>query len=327
MLRYFSVLLFALLLVLVSKLNLWAADPKFEIQLKKTWAQTFMDRTSIEAEMIIHHSHKQPNKVGQKSEDGDLHFSGESNDIGLPFVAEVVNAAAETKATDFIKATAKANEDNPDHETSVHVTGAWRLWFEHPSTQQKQGGTNAFSPDTTNPNHSFEIHPVSMVKGSAQNTFDVTNEIVPVEDFKTKKLFEAYDTQTAFPYYEGLTILVRASGSGIAIRSNQLKYNYVKFDVELTQKPKKVSDGYIALARVVDDNAEEGDLPGQLRLIFVDGTDGAKAMSKAKAGSSFTVLGIPRLNLNAILQLVKKNGTAQFTAKLPYEMIIVGIYP
>jgi hypothetical protein len=303
-----------------------AATPQFEVQLKKAWVETYMDRTSITAEMTIHHSHQRPNQVGKGSQDGDLHFSGEADIVGLPFVAEIVNAASENSAVASVKKIASANEQDPNHETSISVTGAWRLWFEHPSKEQIQGGDNPFLPDNTNPNHSFEIHPVSEIESPEEPALDVRDKIVPVENFSTHKVFEAYDAETALPYFESLSLVIKASQSAIAIRSNQLKYNYVKFSVELTQKPKKVSDGYIALGRVVSDDAEETDLPGQLRLIFVEGTKGADAMSNAKVGDSFTLLGIPRLNLNAIDTLVKQNGTAQFTAKLPYEMIIVGVY-
>lgn len=37
------------------------------------------------------------------------------------------------------------------------------------------------------------------------------------------------------------------------------------------------------------------------------------------------VLGIPRIDLNRVLSLVATNGTRQFDAQLPYEMIIVGV--
>lgn len=312
--------------ILAAPKHVCAASQPFEVQLKKKWVETYMDRTSITADMTIHHSHQSPNKVGTGSADGDLHFSGEADIVGLPFVAEIVNAASENSAVAFVKKTAKANEQAPKHETSVPVSGAWRLWFEHPSKQQIQGGNNPFVPDSTNPSHSFEIHPVSQIAPPGQPSLNVRDRIVPVENFTNKTMFEAYDAETAFPYFESLTLTIKASATAIAIRSNQLKYNYVKFDFELTQKPKKVQDGYIALARVVGGSAETADLPGQIRLIFVDGTAGADAMSKANTGDSFTVLGVPRLNLNAIDHLVKTNGTAQFTAKLPYEMIIVGVY-
>lgn len=312
--------------VLSVPASTWAAAT-YEVQLKKAWVEAFKDRTTIEADMVVHHSHKNPNKISKSPEDGDLHFSGESDHVGLPFVAEIVNAATEKDAVKFVKTTAKANEDDPDNATAIRITGAWRLWFEHPSKSQVQGADNAFHPDHTNPDHSFEIHPVSFVGSDAQS-FDILNSIVPVQDFTTNKFMEAYDAQTAFPYFEGVTISLKASSSAIAIRCQKLRYNYVEFDVELTKKPKKVSDGYIALGRVMSDNAEEdADLPGQLRLIFVAGTVGANTMKTAKAGDSFRLLGIPRLNLNAISFLVGQHGTAQFDAKLPYEMIIVGIYP
>lgn len=314
------------LLVTFNGIGLRAAEPKFEVQLKKKWVETYMDRTSIDAEMVIHHSHVRPNKVGQHSDDGDLHFSGESDDVGLPFVAEIVNAAAEKPAVDFVKATAKANENDPADEKPVRVSGAWRVWFEHPSKSQIQGDDNAFLPDNTNPDHSFEIHPVSLVSDSGQNAFDVTDKIVPVENFKTQTAFVPYDTKTAFPHYEKASVVIKASKSGIAIRSQKVGYNYVKFDVELKKKPKKVSDGYIALATVVGESAEEEDFPGEIRLIFVKGSAGANAMATAKRGDAFTVLGVPRLNLNAVMDLVHRNGTAQFSAKLPYEMIVIGIY-
>src|SRR3954471_13763422 len=88
-----------------------AADPKFEVQLKRAWVEFYKDRASVDANMVIHHSHQHPNTVGSGSDDGDLHFSGESKEIGLPFVAEVTNAASETKAVEYIKKVAAENEE------------------------------------------------------------------------------------------------------------------------------------------------------------------------------------------------------------------------
>jgi hypothetical protein len=123
-----------------------------------------------------------------------------------------------------------------------------------------------------------------------------------------------------------MSATIKASESGIAIRSGQLKYNYVEFRIELTQPPKQVADGHIALARVVSDDAE-ADLPSAIRTIFAGGTAGSKAVGAAAAGDRLHVLGIPRVNLNAISFLVSQHGTTQFTTRLPYEMIIVGVYP
>lgn len=314
------------LLVLLAAFGALATDPQFEVQLKKSWIEAYKDRTSIEASMVIHHSHKKPNKVGRGSEDGDLHFSGESDDVGLPFVAEVVNAASESKAVAFIKSVAATNETSGGNEKAVAVTGAWRFWFEHPSKLQIQGGNNPFTPDHTNPNHSFEIHPVSSIGPSGGSSrIDVEDSFVPVQDPKTHARFEAYPAETAFPYFDGITARIKASRTGVSIRAPQLRYNYVDFHIELTQKAKQVSDGYIALARVVSEDGEQA-LPSTVRMIFVRGTEGAKAMSTAAAGDGFHVLGIPRVNLNAVSFLVGQHGTTEFSARLPYEMIVVGVF-
>jgi hypothetical protein len=302
-----------------------AAEPKFEVQLKRSWIEAFKDRTSIEAAMVIHHSHKKPNKVGAGSQDGDLHFSGESQDVGLPFVAEIVNAASEPSAVAMIKNIATANEKASGAGRAVPVAGAWRLWFEHPSRSQIQGADNPFTPDSTNPNHSFEIHPVSAIGPVGSQRFDVIDSFAPVQDPTTNEVFEAYSAETAFPYFESLTCRIKASGSGVAIRSTQLKYNYVEFTFELMKPPKAVSDGFIALGRIVGDNPEK-QLPSGVRMIFVKDSAPATTISRADVGETLHVLGIPRVNLNAVSFLVEQNGTREFSARLPYEMIIVGVY-
>jgi len=313
----------ACLVMLATTSTVVAVDPKFEVQIKKAFMAKFKDRASIDARMTVHHSHTSPNKVGDKSNDGDLHFSGESDDVGLPFVAEVVNAWQQDAAVTFIKGTAKHNEQNPDDTESIAVVGAWRLWFEHPSASQIQGGDNPFHPDTTNPDHSFEIHPVATV-----GQVDVHGSFGPVWNKKVHPAtaFVAYPPELAFPYFDGIDVLIKASSSGVAIRSKKLMYNYVQFVMELTHTPKKVVDGYIALAQVLDDDGEPQS-DDERRMIFVAGTEGADAMSTANPGDRFHVLGIPRVNLNGVDFLVGQNGTQQFSAKLPYEMIIVGIYP
>jgi len=297
------------LLFLVPALASRLSGQDFEVRLKKAWATKFADRTSIQAKMVIHHAHKSPNPIKSGGDDGDMHFSGESPDVGLPFVAEIVNAAlpGEQSAVSDVKASEGST-------SNVIVTGAWRLWFEHPSTTQTQGAHNPFSPDNTNPDHSFEIHPVSQIEqDGVQASFVLIKNYTP------------YTADVAFPYFDKAKLTIKASSSGISLRSKKLKYNYVGFGIELTHKPKKVSDGYIVLAKVLSGDGDEEAANGERRMIFVDGTAAAAKIQTAAAGDRFDVLGIPRINLNGVLALVAKHGTAQFDAQLPYEMIIVGV--
>jgi hypothetical protein len=46
---------------------------------------------------------------------------------------------------------------------------------------------------------------------------------------------------------------------------------------------------------------------------------------KLSTGDTMEVIGIPRVNLNAISKSVQANGGKSITGKLPYEMIIAGI--
>jgi len=61
-------------------------------------------------------------------------------------------------------------------------------------------------------------------------------------------------------------------------------------------------------------------------MIFVQGTKAALAVQNASSGARLRVLGVPRISLNKVISLVESNGTRQFNAQLPYEMIIVGVF-
>jgi len=280
----------------------------YEVRLKRAWVRAVADRTTVDVTMDVRHTHHSAKHVKSGGDDGDIHFSGVSAGIGLPFVAEVVNAglAAQRPAVDAIIA-AEENDDD------IEIGGAWRLWFEHPAKKQTQGGSNPFEPDQTNPDHSFEIHPASRI-----NQLDLTGSFIPIAGYT------AYAAEVAFPYFDQRKVTIKASSSGISLRSGKLKYNHVEFEIELTHDPARVQDGYIALAKVLDDNGDDV-AAGPRRMIFVAGTRGAEVMRTASAGDRFRALGIPRVNLSAVLALVEQHGTRQFEAALPYEMIVVGV--
>ena len=280
----------------------------FEIRLKRAWARKYANRATIDASTEVRFTHSSANAIADDGKDGDMHFSAVSKDVGLPFVAEIVNAGLAPQAAAV--AEMKAKKASGD---LLQLRGAWRLWFEHPAKKQTQGTANAFKPNNTNPNHSFEIHPVSRV-----GHFDIGNSFVLIKDYT------AYPADVAFPYFDNCQIVIKASSSGLSIRSKQLKYNYVEFDIDLTHPPAKVSDGYIALATVLSGDDQEA-ASGERRMIFLDGTKAATKIANASTGDRLHVLGIPRINLDGVLSLVQAHGTTQFSAQLPYEMIIVGV--
>ena len=61
-------------------------------------------------------------------------------------------------------------------------------------------------------------------------------------------------------------------------------------------------------------------------MIFIAGTTPfQKASQSLQIGDELQVVGIPRVNLNAISTFLSAAGNGTVTRKLPYEMIIVAL--
>jgi hypothetical protein len=76
---------------------------------------------TLGTDYIIDKAHPSPNP-GAK--DGDMHVAGRSKAIGLPIVAEIMNAAGQSGAMGLVHSKEGKNE-------MVSLTGVWRLWCEH----------------------------------------------------------------------------------------------------------------------------------------------------------------------------------------------------
>src|SRR5262252_7304796 len=69
----------------------WAATASAQIRvtLDDKFIDDFKDHVVINADLVIDHSHPKPNPA---SKDGDIHAASRSKDVGLPFVAEIMNS-------------------------------------------------------------------------------------------------------------------------------------------------------------------------------------------------------------------------------------------
>ena len=196
-----------------------------QLVLNKAWVTKVQNLVSIDIDMEVDHSLKSPHKAGKCcSLDGDIHFSGRSNDIRLPMVAEIMNAAAEPGALQDLKAAA--------HGATVPLTGVWRLWFEHAGSGDQVQGDDVPVPDDTNPPHVFEIHPVSQFgSDSVADSFSPVAHLLP------------YAGSEAFPKYENQTATIQSDAQSITISSTVIGYNYTHFVMQLAGKPVKSQDG------------------------------------------------------------------------------------
>jgi hypothetical protein len=274
--------------------------------LKKAFVDKFKDRATIDAMFFVDHAHKKANP-GPK--DGDMHVAGRApTEIGLPMVAEMMNAGQKSQKDAFDRI--HAVEGNGQ---SVHVRGAWRLWFEHPAVQQIQ-----FMPvpvaGNTNPDHSFEIHPMIEFDGlSVPSSLAAIPQFVP------------YDAKTAFTSYESLSATVSATTSGISIVAKKTGYNYTQFFMELRGAPSPLLDGGSVVLADVSDTSGGEPIAENIRMIFLPGTPPLTKLKTLTVGDELHVIGIPRVSLNAISSFVQANGGKVATRKLPYEMIIVAV--
>lgn len=170
--------------------------------------------------------------------------------------------------------------------------------------------------DDTNPDHVFEIHPITQLA-----EFDLRASFKPIKDYTPKK------AEDAFNRYENTRAKITKNKVTTKITSPGLGYNYVGFQMELMEKPFPVSDGSFAYAKVRDWDGEL--VARKKRMVFVKDTPPELAVRDLKGGDCLRVLGIPRLDM-ALVSWRTRNATKRPDVlgwNLPYEIIVVGVYP
>ena len=283
--------------------------------LSRKFVQDNKDKATITVQLEVDEHLTRPHKIGKGGDDGDIHMAGRADEVKLPLVAEILNAGAKNQQSSL----QSVNQSSPDKK--IAVTGVFRLWFEHPSPGQMVQGNSVPKPANSNPDHVFEIHPITQFG----NDSDLLS-FAPIENDKKTQKYQPYPAETAFPKYEALKSTLKNNGTAISITSTKAGYNYTEFIMELAAKPTQVSDGSLVLATVFDvSDEEEPVVEGLRRMVFVKGTGPANAVAKLGKGDRLHVLGIPRVNLSEVLAAAKQGQT--ISTRLPYEMIIVAVLP
>jgi hypothetical protein len=284
------------------------------VALTKGFVNKYKDKATIPTTFEIDKHHNKPNPIGGGSDDGDIHIAGRDSVVRLPMVAEIINGALEKNALSFLL--------NSTAGDKVPLVGVWRLWFEHPGSEDQVQGQAVDLPQNTNPDHLFEFHPVVKF-----GSIDVLNSFAPIADEEAE--FRGYPAARAFDAYEKRPATITKSNTAIMITSNKAGFNYAEFQIRLAGKPKDVGDGYMVFANVYNADAKKNDDPvveESRRMVFVKGTKPADAVKDLKKGDKLHVLGIPRVNLNQVFAIASGlNGDEEYSDSLPYEMIIVAV--
>ena len=124
----------------------------------------------------------------------------------------------------------------------VPTSGAWRIWCEHGGDSVQRQGDDCHVTGT-NPDHVFEIHPVSRV-----GDFDVRQTWHPIPGYPTK------DAERAFNAYEGKRCAIShdPDKGTTTITTIGAGYNYPEFVLEVTEDPREIADGTTLMANVLD---------------------------------------------------------------------------
>jgi hypothetical protein len=287
-----------------------AASAQIRLTLDDKFIDDVKNHVVIDTTLVVDHSHPKPNPA---SKDGDIHAASRSKDVGLPFVAEIMNSK---EALPQIKAFHDANET----DTTFKVVGAWRLWCEHGGQQQFKQALGALGDpaEDTNPDHCFEIHPITQI--DAKDLTSTWHSIVG---------FTAKDAEDAFTRYEQVRCVIThdTAAKTTTIDTAGIGFNYVKFQIKLREDPTfTTDDGLFVRADVL--TLDGSVIVKGRRMAFVKDTSAFKAVSKKKKGDTLTVLGIPRIDLALVAWRVEHgvDDPAVLTWNLPYEMIVVASF-
>jgi hypothetical protein len=241
--------------------------------------------------------------------DGDLHFAGRSPQVALPVVAEIANARDEKAAIELVRGAAGG--------APLAVSGVWRIWPEHPGKAEEEQGKPLPALEGANPDHVFEIHPVTRIAD-----LSLLRSFTPVVGFKPG------GAGRTFAIYEKASCTLRVKPKTISVVTQTGLYNDVEFIMKIAAGPQVVAaDGRFVTASVADLDGKV--LVEHLRMVFVKGTPPELAVMRLKAGDQLHAYGLPRLDFAEVSRRVLNSGTnpALLTQPLPYEIIILGVYP
>jgi hypothetical protein len=292
------------------------------IELDNKFIDDYANRATITSEYTI----TGISKDHPEKNDGEVHVGGWADAAGLPCVAEVMNVIHKgKKARDaFHKAF--------DAGTKVTVTGAWRIWGEHAGggnqiqrVGPKPKGNLHGAP--SNPDHVFEIHPVTTLKVDGVET-DASKAIGEIPNFEPK------DAHLAFTvHFEKVPCKIVPKGDRTRIITQSVQLNFTEFLIRPEKDVEEWKDGHAVICSVFDTDGEL--LVRNRRMVFIKGTAADTLAKDLKKDDVLHVVGFARIDLALVQWRLENNDKWKAESdeekplnwRLPYEMIIVSAKP
>lgn len=312
--HYRATSIFSILVLLVSPLQ---AET---LTLRADFVNQNKNRATISIQFELDAHLKSPHRIGRSGDDGDIHMAGRAPEVQLPMVVEIMNAGLDPQSASVDL----MNQTSPGQ--TIPITGAWRIWFEHPSPGDQTQGNAVDVPQDSNPDHVFEIHPITKFGNQEiANTSFVPINKPTVTTHDVPEDYQAYPASKAFGAYENLQATISVSDTAVSITAKKAGYNYTEFLLEPVGQPVPGDDGTFVLANVYDVSDPENPVTAApRRMVFVSNTQPEAELQKLGRGQMLHVLGIPRVNLAEVAAV---SGSDPVDMALPYEMIVVAVFP
>jgi hypothetical protein len=163
---------------------------------------------------------------------------------------------------------------------------------------------------TANPEHVFEIRPVTRVGGAP-----TSRPFVPTAGFTPK------DARRAFAHLQEMRCEILAGETTTTLATSAGGYNHVDFILEADGAAQEVADGRLVSGRIRHPAGEL--LVDRCRVVFVKGTPPEQKARGLQSGDRLRLLGIPRIDLAQVAARAQEARRSQevLEAKLPYEII------
>ena len=280
---------------------------RVKIEFRRSFLEAYKNRVTIATSFTVDASAASPNP---SAFDGDLHFAGRAPEIGLRLVAEIKNAAEAEGAIALARNAASTGRP-------IQLTGAWRFWPEHSLGASEQQGRPISQLESPYPDHVFEIHPVTRI-----GSIDLVRSLHVLDGYKpgsAKRTLESYQDAKC-----RLTV----TPTTVAFETPTWLYNDVHFIMEITETEQLVvPDGRFVTASARDSDGTL--LVEELRMVFVAGSSAERAVRSLTRGARLHIWGLPRLNFAELSRRVRESDSnpALLEGSMPYEIVVLGIYP
>ena len=296
------------ILLLLYSISLFS---QVEVTLTRQFINKYADRVTIDTHFRVDVS----SRIHPAKDDGDIHIAGTAPEIGLPAVAEIMNAKEEKDRT--VKAVQDVESSTGDHE--LDISGAWRIWPEHGGEPERQG-TSVPVLDSSGVAHVFEVHPATKIGSDS-----VTTTWKPIDGYRYK------DAEQAFNAYERTHSRITVIGQKVTVSMDIATYNYPRFLVQLLSDPKPLpgGDGLFAFVKIF--SLDRDLLVTKRRAVFASDTPPAAVVSTKHQGDWIDVIGIPRVSLKLLKWRIENYDKPQWKPKrplewnVPYEMVIAAV--